>query len=79
MCRISSDLTQMFVGRGEIVAGLGYDTDNCNNGFVFRVADEHDFFEKQVTFGLHLPLVYGDYVEDLVFIAKRLGLEPVMA
>ena len=79
MCRISSDLTQMFIGRGEIVAGLGYDTDNCNNGFVFRVADEHDFFEKQVTFGLHLPLVYGDYVEDLVFIAKRLGLEPVVA
>lgn len=79
MTRISSDAAQMFIGRGEIVAGIGYDTDNCNNGFVFRVADEHDFFEKQVTFGLHLPLVYGDYVEDFAFIAKRLGLEPVIA
>lgn len=79
MCRISSDLTQMFIGKGEIVAGIGYDTDNCNNGFVFRVADEQDFFQKQVTFGLHLPLVYGDYCEDLAFIAKRLGLEPIMA
>ncbi len=79
MCRISSDLTQMFIGRGTIVAGIGFDTDNCNNGFVFRVADEQDFFQKQVTFGLHLPLIYGDYGEDLAFIAKRLGLEPVLA
>lgn len=79
MCRISSDLSQMFVGKGEIVAGIGYDSDNCNGGFVFRVADEHDFFEKHVRFGLHLPLVYGDYVDELVFVAKRLGLEPVVA
>lgn len=79
MIRISSDLTQMFIGRGEIVAGIGYDTDNCNNGFVFRVANERDFFEKHVLFGLHLPLVYGDHVEEFTFIAKRLGLEPVVA
>ena len=56
MIRISSDCREMFIGRGEIVAGFGYDSDNCNGGFVFRVADEHDFFEKHVTFGLHLPL-----------------------
>lgn len=79
MMRISSDLKQMFIGRGEIVAGLGYDSDNCNGGFVFRVADLHDFFEKHVTFGLHLPLVYGDYTSEFTFIAKRLGLEPVIA
>lgn len=79
MTRISSDLTQMFIGKGEIVAGFGYDSDNCNGGFVFRVADQHDFFEKHVTFGLHLPLVYGDYTEELTFIAERLGLEPVLA
>ena len=79
MIRISSDCKEMFIGRGEIVAGFGYDSDNCNGGFVFRVADEHDFFEKHVTFGLHLPLVYGDYVDQFVFIAKRLGLTPVVA
>lgn len=79
LCRISSDCTQMFIGRGEIVAGFGYDSDNCNGGFVFRVGDLRDFFEKHVRFGLHLPLVYDDYVEDFKFIAERLGLEPVIA
>lgn len=79
MIRISSDCKELFIGRGEIVAGFGYDSDNCGGGFVFRVADQHDFFEKHVTFGLHLPLVYGDYVDDFVFIAKRLGLTPVVA
>lgn len=79
MIRISSDCKEMFIGRGEIVAGFGYDSDNCNGGFIFRVADEHDFFQKHVSFGLHLPLVYGDYVDQFVFIAKRLGLTPVVA
>lgn len=79
MVRISSDCKELFIGRGEIVAGFGYDSDNCGGGFVFRVADQRDFFEKHVRFGLHLPLVYGDYVDDFVFIAKRLGLTPVVA
>lgn len=79
LCRISSDCSQMFIGKGEIVAGFGYDSDNCNGGFVFRVNDLHDFFGKHVRFGLHLPLVYGDYTEELKFVAERLGLEPVMA
>lgn len=79
MIRISSDCKEMFIGRGEIVAGIGYDTDNCNGGFVFRVADQEDFLNKHATFGLHLPLVYGDYVDDFKFIAERLGLTPVLA
>ncbi len=79
MIRISSDCKQMFIGKGEIVAGLGYDTDNCNGGFIFKVNDINDFFQKHARFGLHLPLVYGDYVEELSFVAERLGLEPVIA
>ena len=61
------------------MAGFGYDSDNCNGGFVFRVNDLHDFFLEHATFGLHLPLVYGDYTEELKFVAERLGLEPVLA
>ena len=79
MIRISSDCTQMFIGKGEIVAGFGFDSDNCNGGFLFRVNDINDFFAKHATFGLHLPVVYGDYVEDFKMVAERLGLEPVIA
>jgi hypothetical protein len=77
-CRISQDLKQMLIGTGEIAFGVGYDTDNCNGGFVFKVNDTRDLFKKQMQFGLHLPIVYGDYADDLVFIAKRMGLEPVV-
>lgn len=79
LCRIASDLSEMFIGTGEIVAGIGYNSDNCNGGFIFRVDDIEDFLDKQATFGLHLPLVYGDYTRELAFIAKRLGMKPVFA
>jgi L-fucose isomerase-like protein len=77
-CRISQDLKQMLIGTGEIAFGVGYDTDNCNGGFVFKVNDTRELFKKHMKFGLHLPIVYGDYADDLVFIAKRMGLEPVV-
>jgi L-fucose isomerase-like protein len=77
-CRISQDLKQMLIGTGEIAFGVGYDTDNCNGGFVFKVSDSRELFEKQMQFGMHLPIVYGDYADDLAFIAKRMGLEPVI-
>ena len=69
----------MLIVSGEIVTGTGFDTDNCNGGFVFKVADTRDLFKKQMRFGLHLPLVYGDIADDLEELAKRLGMEPVRA
>lgn len=77
-CRISQDLKKMLIGSGEVAFGVGFDTDNCNGGVVFKVSDARTLFKKQMEFGLHLPIVYGDYVEDLVFLAKRMGLEPVV-
>jgi hypothetical protein len=77
-CRISQDLRQMLIGTGEVAFGVGYDTDNCNGGVVFRVSDSRELFKKHMRFGLHLPIVYGDYADDLIFLAKRMGLEPVV-
>lgn len=77
-CRISQDLKQMLIGTGEIAFGVGYDTDNCNGGFAFKVNDTRGLFKKQMQFGLHLPIVYGDYADELAFIAERMGLEPVV-
>jgi len=77
-CRISQDLKKMLIGTGEIAFGVGFDTDNCNGGFAFKVSDAKGLFKKQMQFGLHLPIVYGDYADDLAFIAERMGLEVVM-
>ena len=77
LCRISPDCTKLFVGKGEIVGGGDYDLDNCNGYVVVRVADQKEFYDAQLSFGNHLPLVYGDYADDLVLLGKTLGLEVV--
>lgn len=69
----------MLIVSGEIVVGTGFDTDNCNGGFVFRVEDTRDLFKKQTRFGLHLPLIYGNKADDLAVLAERLGLAVVRA
>ncbi len=79
LCRISPTLDEMLIVSGEIVVGTGFDTDNCNGGFVFKVADARDLFKKQMRFGLHLPLVYGDIADDLAELARRLDLSVVRA
>ena len=73
--RFSPDLTKMLVGKGTIVCGGGYDTDNCNGFVIYRVRDQKKFFDAQMEVGNHLPLVYGDYVEELELMGDILGLE----
>ncbi|MCR5082559.1 MAG: fucose isomerase [Parasporobacterium sp.] len=75
--RISPDCKKLFIGSGEIVAGGDYDVNNCNGYVVYRVADQRKYYEAQLEFGNHLPLVYGDYTEELKMLGKFLGLEVV--
>lgn len=78
MCRFSPDCNKLFIASGTIADGYGYDTTNCTLGVVFEVADSRDFFEKQTVAGNHVPLVYGDYADDMAMLAKSLGIEPVV-
>ena len=32
--------------------------------FYFEVADKYEYFHKQAKFGLHMPLVFGDHIEE---------------
>lgn len=77
LMRFSPDLTRMFVGKGTIVGGGGYNENNCNTYVVFRVEDQDRFYEGQKQVGNHIPLVYGDYVEELELLGKSLGLEVI--
>ena len=79
MCRISPDCSKLFVAKGEIVGGVGYQDYSCSEGVFFRVKDGNDFFQKQLEVGNHVPLVYGDCFDQVVALGKHLGLEVITA
>ena len=62
---------------GELVACNIYD--HTKRNIIYRVADNMDFANKQKRFGNHVPLVYGDYVKELVMMGEAMGLEVVTA
>ena len=68
----------MMIARGTVQAGFGYDKANCTEGLIFTVQDAEGYVRTQKYFGLHMPLVLGDYVEELKAVAEVLGLEPVV-
>ena len=73
MCRISPACKTLFVAKGEIVGGVGFGDYSCSEGVFFRVKDGNDFFQKQLEVGNHVPLVYGDYFDQVVALGKHLG------
>lgn len=79
MCRIDPSCKKLFVARGEILAGRGYDDKGCTLGVYIKVADGDDFFHKQLAFGNHVPIAYGDYFDEICELGKTLGLEVVTA
>lgn len=79
LCRIAPDGERMFIGRGWIVCDGGYNLHNCNGEVVFKVEDQKDFYEKQLTFGNHLAMVYGDYVDDMAALAHSMNMDVVIA
>ena len=58
---------------------MGYDQTNCSMGVFFQVKDSKDFFQKQAAVGNHMPLIYGDFEDEVIELGKLLGLEIVNA
>ncbi len=79
LCRFSPDAEKMFIGSGEIIMGAGYDAPNCTQGVFFRVKDQKETWEAQCCAGNHVSMVYGDYTQELIDLAKSLDVEPVVA
>lgn len=75
LCRFAPDGKRLFAGKGKIVSGSGYDRVNCDEGFFFEVADQEDFFYKQINFGNHMVVSCGDHIKELRMLAEALGLE----
>ncbi len=79
LCRFSPDCKKLFIARGTVAGGAAYEAKNCSLCLAFRVEDSRDFYYKQLNFGAHIPVAYGDYTEELKMFAEMVGLEPVMA
>ena len=42
------------------------------------MADQKKVYRAQCRAGLHLPLVFGDYTEELKLLAESYGMEAIM-
>lgn len=79
MCRIDPTCEKLFVAKGTILDSIGYNDTNCSMGVFFQVKDSKDFFKKQAAIGNHMPLIYGDFEEQIIELGELLGLEIVHA
>ena len=79
MMRFDPTCNKMFVAKATLVAGRGEGDMGCSLGIYFKVADGKDFYQKQITFGNHVPLVYGDCFDKVCKLGELLGLEVVTA
>lgn len=79
LMRFNPECTKIMAAKGTCLGGFGYKTTGCSEGIYFEVEDKYDYFHKQSRFGLHMPLVFGDHIEDLKMLGKVLGMEVVTA
>lgn len=79
LLRIDPTCSKMLVAASKVKGQFGLKNNNCTTALVQQTADAKDFFEKQLEFGSHMAVVYGDYVEELKAVGKVLGLEVVCA
>lgn len=70
---------KIMVAKGTVLDGFGYNATGCTEGVYFEVEDKYEYFHKQAQFGLHMPLVFGNHVEDVKMLGKVLGMEVVTA
>ena len=78
MCRFSPDGEKLMIAQGEVISGDGVNVPNCAQIVYFRVRSANDFFQMQSSFGLHMVMVFGDYKQQLIDLAKSLNVEPVV-
>lgn len=75
MCRFDPLCEKLFIARGTIVAGIGYEDENCTEGVFFEVADSERFYEASLEVGNHIPLVYGDVYDNVRKLAQILDFK----
>ena len=79
MARFNPAATKLLVARGEIAGSGGFDRVGCSLSAHVKVRDAVELLHKEVDFGHHLALVYGDYTEELRELGRMMGIEVIEA
>ena len=79
LARFNPTATKLFVARGELVGCGGFNEVGCSLRAEIKVRDARDFFHKEMDFGHHLAMVYGDYTDDLKYLGELVGFRVVEA
>ncbi|HDM89121.1 MAG TPA: hypothetical protein ENG65_03930 [Candidatus Bathyarchaeota archaeon] len=79
LARFNPTATKLFAAKGELVGCSGFDKVGCSLRAEIKVRDARDFFHKEMDFGHHLAMVYGDYVDDLRYLGDLVGFRVVEA
>lgn len=79
LARLDPTATRLLVAEGELVGGAGFDQIGCSLCAHVRLQDIRDFYHKQMDFGHHMAVVYGQYAADLHRLGSMMGLEVVQA
>ena len=75
VARFDPTCSKVFVTRGTILAGAGYNEENCSLGVFYSVPNIDLFREGNMTTGNHMCVVFGDVYDAVVSYAKMVGLE----
>ena len=78
LARFNPAGTKVLVAKGEIAGSDGFDKVGCSLSAHIKVRDIVELFHKELDFGHHLAMVYGDYVPHLVECCRVLGIKPIL-
>jgi len=79
LARFDPTATRLLVTRGEIVGCSGFDQIGCTLTVYIKVPNVTDFLHRQVDFGHHFAMVYGDFVHKVETLAQLMKFEVVKA
>lgn len=71
--------SRVLVVGGEIAGVGGFDRVGCSLSAHVKVRDVIDLYHKEMGFGHHLAMVYGDYVDEVKQLGTLMGFEVVEA
>jgi len=77
LARFNPMATKLLVARGEIAGGGGFDEIGCVLRAHIKVRDAVELLHREVDFGHHLAMVYGDYIDDLKELGGMMKFEVV--
>jgi len=77
MARFDPTGRRVLVVRGRVAGSSGFDEVGCILSVHVKVRDIADVLSKEMDFGHHLAMVYGDYADQVRELGAMMGFEVV--